>query len=100
MAFNIENGNQNRMPFFDIEIIREDKTLNSFSYCKPTFSGIYTHFESFSPSIYKFGTVHTLAERCFRICSSWTKLHIELVCLKRIFLKNGYPENFINKCFK
>ena len=38
--------------------------------------------------------------RCLRICSSWTKLHNELVCLKETFLKNGYPEDFINKCFK
>ena len=38
--------------------------------------------------------------RCLRICSSWTKLHNELVCLKETFLKNGYPEDFINKLFK
>ena len=41
-----------------------------------------------------------LAYRCLQICSSWTKLHIELVCLKEIFFKNGYPEDFINNCFK
>ena len=45
---------------------------------------------------YKFCNVLT----CFRVCSSCTKLHTELVCLKRVFLENGYPENFINKCFK
>ena len=38
-------------------------------------------------SIYKFGTVYTLAFRCLPICSSWTKLHDELVCLKKIILK-------------
>ena len=35
-----------------------------------------------------------------RIYSSWTKLHTELVCLKRVCLKNDYPENISNKCFK
>ena len=69
-------------------------------YCKPTFSEVYTHFDSFLPSTYKFGNVYTLAYRCFRISSSWTKLHTELVCLKYIFLKNSYPENFLNKWFK
>ena len=34
------------------------------------------------------------------MCSSWTKLPTELVCLKQIFLKSGYLENLINKCFK
>ena len=48
----------------------------------------------FSTSTYKFGTVYTLAYGCLQICSSWTKLHNE------IFLKIGYPEDLINKCFK
>ena len=78
----------------------EDKTFTTSVYRKPTFSGVYTHFDSFLPSTYKFGNAYTLAYRCFQICSSWTKLHNELVCLKETFLKNGYPEDFINKCFK
>ena len=47
--------------------------------------------------------VYTLVYRCFRICSDWKKLqknHAELTFLKKIFLKNGYSENFIDKCFK
>ena len=44
--------------------------------------------------------VYTFVYRCLRICSSWTKLHTELVSLKDIFFKNGYPENSVNKCFK
>ena len=31
----------------------------------------------------------------FRICSDWAKFHTELM-----FRKNGYPENFIENCFK
>ena len=100
MSFAIEREKQNRMSFLDIAIICEDKTFTTSVYRKPTFSGVYTHFDSFLPSTYKFGTVYTLAYRCFRICSSWTKLHNELVCLKETFLKNGYPEDFINKLFK
>ena len=69
-------------------------------YYKSTFSRVYTHFDSFLPSTYKFGTVYTFAYRCLRICSSWTKLHNELIFLKEIFLKNVYPEDFKNKCFK
>ena len=58
------------------------------------------YFESFLTSTYKFGILYTLTYRCLRICSSWTKLHNELVCTKEIFLKNVYPEDFKNKCFK
>ena len=44
--------------------------------------------------------LHTLLHRCFWICSDWTKFHLELVKLIDIFKNNGYPENFINNCFK
>ena len=44
--------------------------------------------------------IYTLVYRCFRICSNWTQFHTELIFLKGIFQKNGYPENFIDKCFK
>ena len=44
--------------------------------------------------------VYTLAYRCFKICSDWTKFYEELSFLKQVFLKNGYPLSFIDNCFK
>ena len=82
MSFTIESEKQNRISFLDVEIIREDKTFTTSAYRKPTFSGAYTHFDSFLPSTYKFGTVYILAYRSLQFCSSWTKLHNKLVCLK------------------
>ena len=96
----IESEKQNRISFLDVQVICEDEIFTTSTYHKPTFSGVYTHSGSFLPSIYKFGTAYTLAYRCVQICSSWTNLHNELVCLKEIFLKNCYPKDFINKCFK
>ena len=61
---------------------------------------MYTHFESFLPTIKKFGMVYTLAYRCFKICSGWTKFHEELRFLKQVFLKHGHPLSFIDNCFK
>ena len=48
----------------------------------------------------KIGMVYTLLNRCFRICSSWSMFHQQLTLLREIFRKNGYPENFIDRCFK
>ena len=76
------------------------RTSSPLVYRKPTFHGIYTHFDSFLPSSNKIGLLHTLLYRCFRICSDWTKFHLELVKLIDDFNNNGYPENFIDKCFK
>ena len=44
--------------------------------------------------------VYNLVYRCFYTCSNWTQFRTELTFLKGIFQKNGYPENFIDKCFK
>ena len=81
------------MSFPDVQIIWEDKAFTISVYRKSTFSGIYTHFDSFLPSNYKFTTVYTLIYNCLRICSSWSKFRNELVCLKESFLKNGCLED-------
>ena len=44
--------------------------------------------------------IYTLVYRYFSICSNWTNFYNELVFMKDIFLKNGYPISLIEKCFK
>ena len=100
MSFSMETEKENKLSFLDVEIICKQGKFTTTIYRKPTFSGVYSNFESFLPSVYKFGMVCTLVYRCFRICSDCTQFHTELTFLKGIFQKNGYPGNFIDKCFK
>ena len=100
MSFKIESEKQSRMSFLDVQIIREDKIFTTSVYSKLTFSGVYTHFVNSLPSTYKSGTVYRHSYRSLQICSRWTKLHYELVCLEETFLKIGYPKDFLDKCFK
>ena len=67
---------------------------------KPTFSGVFTNFDSFILISYKHGLVNTLIFRCFKICSSYEKLHNEIVYLKEIFKRNRYPNDFVDLCIK
>ena len=55
------------MTFLDVQNIGADKTFNNSFQCKPTVSRVYTHFDSFLPSTYKFGSVYTLAYRRLQI---------------------------------
>ena len=96
----METESQNKFSFLDIDVIRERGKFSTTIYRKPTFSGVYSNFERFLPSAYKFGMVYTLVYRFFRICENWKKLHSELTFLKNISRKNGYTENFIDQCFK
>ena len=87
MSFSMETEKENKLSFFDVEVIREKGKCITTIYRKPTFSGVYSNFESFLPSVYKFGMVYTLVYRCFHICSNWTQFHTELIFLKGIFQK-------------
>ena len=100
MPFSVETERQNKFSYLDIEVIREQGKLSTTIYREPTFSGVYSNLESFLPSVYKYGMVYTLVYRYFRMCSDWEKFHAELTFLEKIFHKNNYPENFIDKCFK
>ena len=88
-----------RMSFLDVNIIREKDEFTTSVYRKPTFSGIYTHFDSFLPSSNKIGLLHTLLYRCFQICSDWTKFHLELVKLTRIMVILRTLLIIVLKCF-
>ena len=88
MFFSFEQEKNGKLSFLDTEVSREKGKCVMTVYRKPTFSGVYTHFESFLPTIYKFGMVYTLAYRCFKVCSDWRKIYEELSFLKQVFLKN------------
>ena len=72
MSFSMEAEKENKLSFLDIEIIREQGIFTSTVYRKPGFSGVYSNFECFLPSFYKFSMVYTLVYRCSCICSNWT----------------------------
>ena len=98
MSFSFEQEKNGNLSFLDIEVYREKGKFITTVYREPTFSDVYTHFESFLPTIYKFGMVYALVYFCFKICSDWTKFQEELSFLKQVFLKNGYPLSFIDNC--
>ena len=68
MSFSMETEKENKLSFFDAEIIREQGKFTTVVYRKPTFSGVYSNFERFLPSVYKFGMAYTLVYRCFCSC--------------------------------
>ena len=88
-----------RMPYFDAEISREKGKIVTTVYRKPTFSGIYNHFESSLLSSDKFAMLYTLVYRCFTLWSDWTKFHRQLVRLeekKKVVKEIGYSMSFID----
>ena len=94
MSFSFEQEKNDNLSFLDAEVSRQQGKFVTTVYRKPTFSGLYTHFDSFLLEVYKFGMIYTQAYQCFKICSDWTKFREELNFLKHVFLKNEYPLSF------
>ena len=55
-------------------------------FTKPTFSGVFTSFDSFIPISYKHGLVNILIFQCFKIWSSYEKLHNEIFSVTDILI--------------
>ena len=100
MSFLFEQEINFKLLFLDVEVPRQQGKFVITVYRKPTIGGLYTNFDSFLSMVYKVGMIYTLAYRCFKIYFDWTKFHEEVNFLKHVFLKNGYPLSFIDKCFK
>ena len=100
LNFTFEVEQNNSFSFLDVKICRENDRFTTSIYTKPTFSGVFTPFDSFIPGSYKHGLVNTLIFRCFKISSSYEKIHNEIVSLKDILTHNSHPKNFIDNLIK
>ena len=89
--------NNSTLPFLDI-LIDHSNRISTSVYRKPSFTGLFTHFDSFTPISYKRGLVYTLVNHYFKIFSSHQLFHSKLLNLKKLLLNNGYPDTFLDSC--
>ena len=78
----------------------QDNVFTTSVYHKPSFSGVYMHFDNYMQLDCKFSLVSTIIFGSFTICSDMPKFHQEICKIKDIFIKNSYSESFIDKCVK
>lgn len=98
MKFTSEDERDDQMPFLDFLFMRKEGKFTSSVYRKPTFTGIYTNFHSFTPQSYKQGLIYTLLHRIVSICCNYETILIEIGKLRTILMMNNYPNNIIDKC--
>ena len=100
LKFTSESENDNSFSFLDIKITRHNQQFKTSVYRKPTFSGVFTHYESYVDQTYKKSLIDTLLFRCFSICSDYTLFHLEVENLREILKKNSYPSGIIEQCIR
>ena len=62
MNFTLEQEKNGKLSFLEVEVSRDGNTFVTSVYRKPTFSGVYTHFDSFLLSTYKIGMIYEFAQ--------------------------------------
>ena len=95
LKFTSEAENDNSFSFLDIKVTRHNHQFKIAFYRKPTFSGVFTHYESYLDQAYKKSLIDTLLFRCLSICSDYTSFHWEAQNLREILKKNSSPSGLI-----
>ena len=98
--FTLEIEESGSLSILDVTITRENNKFVTSVYRKPTFSGVFTNFESFMPEMHKRRLIETSLYRSFRLFSSYEIFHREIETLKSIFKHNNCPQNFVNQCIR
>ncbi|CAF4585684.1 unnamed protein product [Rotaria socialis] len=100
IKFTLEIQKENKLPFLDVMIERNNLELITYVYRKPTDTGLYLRWTSNQPRNYKINLIKCLCTRAKRICLSDDLFKQELEYYKSIFITNGYPINVINKTIR
>ena len=99
IAFTADTEQNRSLSLLDIKISSKNNKLVTSVYWKPTFSGVFTNFESFISTSYKRSLIDTLLHSRFSLCSNMKFLQ-EISSLEWVFKSNSYPKNFIDSCIK
>ena len=84
LRFTCEHEEDDSLPYLDVRLTRTVKGMSTSIYRKPSFTGRYTRWDSYSATKYKINLVRALVHRILRICSP-AVVEIELHSLRDIF---------------
>ena len=97
LKFTVEKEQNNSLHFLDVVVEKEGTGFLTSIYRKPTFTGQYIRWNSFSPRTRKISLIKTLVHRALMICSK-TKLGPELDKIKQLLIDNGYSADVLLSC--
>jgi hypothetical protein len=104
ILFTVERESEHRLQFLDVFIEFSNGRFITSTYKKPTSTGLYVMWDSFTPLCFKMATIKSLFDRSFRICSTTSLLVKEKLQLIHDFHnKLDFPlhvlYNVYDKCF-
>ena len=99
LKFIMESEEEGQLPFLDVLVMKEAGKFATTIYRKPTFTGLYTRWDSYCATSQKIALLRSLTQRGKKICSP-QHLGNEITKLKSIFSINGYPEPIVDRVMR
>ena len=96
-TFTKEDEENGKLPFPDCMVSRDDNSLRATVYRKPTHTDRLPDESSYNPTSHKATTIRTLTRRAQLVCNTTDSLSDENKYLNRVFSKNNYNEDFIQR---
>ena len=82
----------------DVPLCRTGKKIYTTVYRKTTNNDVYLNWNAFAPISWKIGTLKTLIERAYLICSTDELRNRELKHIEKVFYENNcYPKYVIKQ---
>ena len=97
LKFTVEMEQKNSLNFLDVLVEKEGTGFLTSIYRKPTFTGQYIRWNSFSPKTRRISLIKTLDHRALTIFSK-TGLGSELNIIKELLVEIGYPADVLLSC--
>ena len=97
IQFTKEIEENDKIPFLDCLVTRENNTLRTTVYRKPTHTDRLLDQMSYNPTSHTATTVRTLTRRAQIVCDSNVSLTDEIKHFNAVFTKNNYNTDFIER---
>ena len=89
IEFTYELEHEGKLPFLDVLLCRKGKNFYATIYRKATNNDIYLNWNAFEPISWKRGTLKTLIERAYLICSTEELRNRDVEHIEKVFYENN-----------
>ena len=94
LKFTVEKESNHQLDFLDVFVHKTSTAFLTSVYRKPTFSGLYTRWDSFCPQQRKINLIETLVHCALMISSKCFDDEIEFI--RSTVSKKGYPVSVLD----
>ena len=77
------------------DIQKGNNILNTTTYHKLTYSGLFLSFDSFTSCFYKISLIKCLIDRAYKTDNAWASFHNDITKIKETLKRNSFPP-FLN----